>query len=217
MVIVVSRYTSGEGKSTVALELAAAMGDGCLLLDAHPDQVTVKWADALSAVEPLSCSTLAFAGLAIDRAIERAAPRYAEIVVETPPIYFNPEQGLRALMVADIAIVPIGPDGEHLKRRQSILELLVDVNAARYSARSAPLRVVGVAWGVRRRSDFALEARGVIEGLGIRAADTMIYECEGQEDAVRGGRGVGRSGTPGKVAPMAVHALANELRELMGS
>ena len=112
-IIVVVNQKGGAGKTTVSMQLAGTLGrrgHKVLVIDADPQATATRW--AASAAEgqafPASLSGLSAAGGKVHREAQKYVEDYAFIVIDCPPAADSavPQS---ALMIADLALVPVIP------------------------------------------------------------------------------------------------------------
>ena len=112
-IILVGNEKGGSGKTTTAVNMAAASagtGRETLLVDADPkQQSSARWNTrrrSAGAGEPISCVTLI--GPSIGEELLGLARKYETIIVDTGA---EDSRELRsASIVADVLVVPVGPD-----------------------------------------------------------------------------------------------------------
>lgn len=136
MIYVVEAVKGGVGKSTTALYLAEALarrdGRHVLVVDADPQGTLLEWdAAATDSGDPLSVTVEGLpSAVMLRRRLEAMAGRFDTVVVDCP----NRDVGIieAALDHADLAIVPVPPGVEELRRGRAALAL---ADAARVPAR----------------------------------------------------------------------------------
>lgn len=107
-VIALIQQKGGVGKSTLALNLAAAFslqGERVLLVDADPNHNCQDWAE-----ERKRGSLFTMVGCATPKVrneILNMAPDYDRVIIDTPPSV--EEINRSALSVADMAVIPVKP------------------------------------------------------------------------------------------------------------
>ena len=193
-VIAVVGNKGGAGKTTLAVNLAAALSRraSTVVLDADPQGSALQWrafADGRAAVDVL-CAT---AG--IEPLVRNAKSRHTHVIIDCPPSVHSPQM-LSALRVADLALIPVQPSPVDLwatvhvedaiaRARESnpALDALIVIN--QLEARTVLSRLMRDAvtelalpvadTAIRRRSVFrtsALDGKSVFD-MGQRGADAV--------------------------------------------
>ncbi|CAE6956405.1 ParA family protein [Paraburkholderia domus] len=110
-VFVVANQKGGTGKSTISQNLAAAFVDDdpelkVLLIDGDSQNTSVRMSSIPSKPLPFAVISLAAAGEALGREIQRHAANYDLTIVDCPPSIDNPntESAVRA---ADMVLIPL--------------------------------------------------------------------------------------------------------------
>ncbi len=131
-IISVINQKGGCGKTTIAMNLAATMAmrhkKKVLVIDGDAQASATKWASCAPEDNQFPCSviSLAHAGNKAHRTIATLINDYDLIIVDCPP---STEAGFNAsaLLVSDLAIVPIKPSSTDLWAIDGIINL---INAA---------------------------------------------------------------------------------------
>lgn len=175
-VVAVGNLKGGVGKSTLAVNLAAqlaAQGRRVHLIDADAQGTAAEWA----AMGELPFTTEA---LPLDDAagaegwIERVTATNTEVVVIDLPPHTGAATAA-ALILADLALVPVTPSGLDLRAAAKALELLAEAREARGDSRPAALLIpskVDRRTAAGREIEAALHEMGEPVGpaIGLRSA-----------------------------------------------
>jgi len=126
----------GAGKTTLSLNLAAAMADEgkkVLLIDADPQQTAQDWA-AVRTTEP----TFRIVGLTkpvLHRDLPKLAADYDEVVIDGAPR--NYEVARSAIAAADMVLIPVQPSGADFWASRETVQLVKESSAFKETQKSA--------------------------------------------------------------------------------
>lgn len=208
-IIVICSPKGGCGKTTVAVNLAAVLGNATLL-DLDPSQSAVKWIDA--AEDRLPIEVRGYLGQKPSGEIVDAAEEYEHVVVDTPPSALSMATTIRsALTVADLAIVPVIPSPIDIREAVTIAGFIAGVNDNRRDAGVEALQARLLVNRVRARTIFAAQIGEALEGVGLEVLKTMLSEREAHKHAALDGVAVHQV-RGGKKAAKEVDKLAKEVR-----
>ena len=110
VIIAVVNQKGGAGKTTIALNLAAALaaeGRRVLLIDADPQQTAQDWAAVRPTPPPFQ--VVGLAKPVLHRDLPRMAGDYDHIVIDGAPR--NYEVARSAIAAADLVLIPVQPSG----------------------------------------------------------------------------------------------------------
>lgn len=110
MIIAVVNQKGGAGKTTIALNLAAALaaeGKRVLLVDADPQQTAQDWAAVRSSPPPFQ--VVGLAKPVLHRDLPQMAADYDHVVIDGAPR--NYEVARSAIAAADLVLIPVQPSG----------------------------------------------------------------------------------------------------------
>jgi chromosome partitioning protein len=110
MIIAVVNQKGGAGKTTIALNLAAALAaehKRVLLVDADPQQTAQDWAAVRSSPPPFQ--VVGLAKPVLHRDLPQMAADYDHVVIDGAPR--NYEVARSAIAAADLVLIPVQPSG----------------------------------------------------------------------------------------------------------
>lgn len=211
-IISVIQLKGGSGKSTLSTNLVGALAMRGLkvgLIDAdQPQNTSGSWAAIRHAAMPLleghqlllhrpkDAKELIQAARAMDAAADW-------IVIDLPPRLH--EISRAALMLSDLAIMPVSPSAAELWAVQDMLELI-----ARAKEKKPDLRAL-LLWNKYRPSKAATAAIEALEQMGLDRLDSTLSQRQAYSDAL--GRGLTvLEGTDTK-AKQELEALLKEIQE----
>jgi len=193
-IIAIVGNKGGTGKTTLALNLAAALaerGDSVVIVDADPQQSAYQWRLTGSVDNGLPDVVAAAAGL--PKTVQALRDTGSHVVIDCPPSIKAP-QAEQALRLADHALVPVQPSPMDLWATAHIAKVIERLRSENPGLRAlivmsqleprttlsklmpqaaAELELPVAAAGIRRRSihrHCALEGRSVFQA-GKRGAD----------------------------------------------
>ena len=123
MITAVVNQKGGAGKTTIALNLAAALaGEGkkVLLIDADPQQTAQDWAAIRT--NPLPFQVVGLTKPILHRDLPKMAKDYDEIVIDGAPR--NYEVARSAIAAADLVLIPVQPSGADFWASRETVELV---------------------------------------------------------------------------------------------
>lgn len=130
-IIVLTNQKGGCGKTTVTMQLAGALGrDGkkVLIVDADPQGAALRWASYADDQKPFpaALSGLSVVGPKVHQEVRKYLGQYDYIFIDCPPAVDSPIPK-SALMVANVALVPVIPSPTDLWAAKSIQKLIEDM------------------------------------------------------------------------------------------
>lgn len=153
----------GVGKSTIAVNLAVALGMRTALFDLDPQESTVIWSDRRKADPPhVEFLTERRLGDALKAA---ELGNFSVVIIDTPPA--AGPQAYTASQAADLVLIPCRPS-------------LIDLDAIRRTAQL--IKAAGVPAFVifnaapHSATRLLEDARAVVEGVGLNSAPVVLRE-----------------------------------------
>lgn len=176
-VIAFVNQKGGPGKTTLAMHVAGELARGgsrVLVADADPQATATRWAAAApdDAPFPAAVAGLNHAGQKLHRELLKYVAPYDFIVVDCPP---SAESNLTrsALLVADLAVVPVVPSPPDLWAGVAIGQVLVEVGVLNDSLES---RLVVNRFKARTR--LGAHTPDLLAQYGIPVLEARIGERE---------------------------------------
>ncbi len=212
-IVVLANQKGGPGKTTLAMCVAgelARRGHRVLVADADPQGTATRWAASAPASKPFPARVVATSGAA-DRLrdeLRSRLPDYDFIVVDCPPSAESPVSR-SALLVADLAIVPVVPSPPDLWAGLAIRQVIAGVVQVRPGLKA---RIV-----VNQRkagTRLALKTRELLPEYGIPVLNTQVGDREAFRHAAAGGLTV--ADVPrAQLAQAEVFGLTHEILNLL--
>lgn len=209
-IIAIANQKGGAGKSTVAMQLAAALARDkhrVMVVDGDDQGTATRWASSAPDETPFPAVVvgLAQAGKQLHREVRKFVDDYDYIVIDCPPAIDSPVPQ-SALLVADIAIVPVVPSPPDLWAAVGIKKLIESAQTV-----NEGLRPFLVANMVQPNTALTKEVLELLDDFGI----PMLKSSFGLRTAFRQSAVFGTStyelGANAKQAAAEVTALKNEI------
>jgi len=211
-IIVVTNQKGGAGKSTIVMQLAGAFtraGGKVLVVDGDPQSTATRWASSAPDETPFPAAVvnLAQAGKQLHREVRKFVEDYDWVIIDCPPSVDSPVPQ-SALLVADIAIVPVIPSPPDLWAAMGIKVLIENAQTVNETLRPFLLAnmVQTTALGkevLQLLDDFGLPLLKASFGLRTAYRQSSVY-----------GSTVFELGSHARVAQAEVEALKNEILTL---
>jgi chromosome partitioning protein len=128
VIVAVINQKGGAGKTTIALNLAAAMaaaGGRVLLIDADPQQTAQDWAAVREAPPPFD--VIGLAKPVLHRDLPRIAADYDHVVIDGAPR--NYEVARSAILSADLVLIPVQPSGADFWASRETVKLVQEAHS----------------------------------------------------------------------------------------
>jgi len=212
-ILVSLHVKGGVGKTLVAGSVAAELarrGNRVLIVDCDEQASATAWAGAApdNALFPATVVNLALYKDKIHREIQRHVEHYDFIVVDTPPQLGNISSS--ALLVADLAIVPLPPSPLELWAAQAVKALILQAMAV-----NTDLQAVLLA-NKTNRTALCSAAMHEMEDFGIPMMQSKLSSRVAYQQAVLAGVPVTALGSNASAAAMEVRAAVDEILEILG-
>lgn len=207
-IITVANQKGGCGKTTVAMGLAGTYGfwgHKVLVVDADLQATASRWAASApdEAPFPAAVTGLAATGAKLHREIKKYIADYDYIIVDCPPAVES-SAPQSALLISDLAIVPVVPSPADLwaaRGIRQIIETAQDINESLQSMMVA---------NMLPRTSLGKEAMQALEDFGIPLASTTLGQRTAFREAVLYGSAIQSLGSRAKEATREIEGLAHE-------
>jgi chromosome partitioning protein len=176
-IVTITNQKGGSGKTTVTMGLAGTLalrGQKVLVVDADLQATASRWACAADedCPFPAAVTGLAAAGPKLHREVKKYVGDYDYILIDTPPAVES-SAPQSALLVSDLALVPVIPSPADLWAAQGILTIIESAAVVNEGLKAllVPNMVPNTVLGreaLEALSDFGLEVANA--SLGQRTA-----------------------------------------------
>lgn len=212
-IITLVNQKGGAGKSTVSMALAgelARKGLRVLVIDADPQGTAMRWAAAAPEEHPFPAAvvSLAAAGAKIPQQIRPHLANFDRILIDCPPSVDSPVPS-SALLVADIALIPVPPSPADLWATKGAIKLLEQAQAINQSLEGylLPNRV--------QRTALGAEIRGLLSEMGVPVTESALGHRTAYQEASARGCSITDLGSAAKAAIEEIEALAVEVEAIL--
>jgi chromosome partitioning protein len=155
-VIAIVNQKGGAGKTTIALNLAAALADGgtrVLLIDADPQHTASDWSAVREKAPPFML--IGLPQPVLHRDVPNLAADYDYVVIDGPPR--NYEVTRSAIAAADLVLIPVQPSGADFWASRETVKLAQEAHAFKETQKTVLL--------VSRRKGQTALGRDIREAL----------------------------------------------------
>lgn len=217
-VICITNQKGGVGKTTTTMQLAAALSrdknnNRVCVIDADKQGSAMRWSASApeEKVFPADVIGLSAAEGKVHQEIRKYIDKYDWIIVDCPPA-IDSTVPQSALIVADLAIVPIVPSPPDLWAGIGIRELIRNVSAINENLKSCLLPNM-----CQNNTTLAKEALEILSEFNIPLADARITLRQAYRQSAAFGGSVFDLGPQAKLAIGEVNSLALEVKRLVGN
>jgi chromosome partitioning protein len=172
-IIAAVNQKGGSGKTTVSMQLAGALArrdKKILVVDADPQGTAIRWAASADDEAPFPASVvgLSAANAKVHREVKKFVGDYDFIIIDCPPAADSlvPQS---ALLIADLAVVPIIPSPLDMWAAVAIREVISNVKDL-----NEDLKARLVINQCQPNTSLAQEAQEVLPEFGIDVCQTYI-------------------------------------------
>lgn len=136
MIVAVINQKGGAGKTTLALNLAAALveqGSRVLLIDADPQQTAQDWAAVRESPPPFQ--VIGLTKPVLHRDLPKMAADYDHVIIDGAPR--NYEVARSAILAADLVLIPVQPSGADFWASRETVRLVQEAHSFKETQKSA--------------------------------------------------------------------------------
>lgn len=211
-IICVTNQKGGVGKTTTTMQLAAALTidkkkNKVCVIDADKQGSATRWASSASENKlfPADVIGLSAAGGKVHQEIKKFIDKYDWIIIDCPPAIDStiPQS---ALMVADLALIPIVPSPPDLWAGIGIRELIKNVSAINEN-----LKACLVPNMCQSNTTLAKEVLEVLSEFQVPMTKSKLTLRQAYRQSAAFGGSVFDLGTSAKLAVQEIEALAKEV------
>lgn len=207
-IIALANLKGGVGKSTLAVNIAGALGAKVTLVDADPQATATAWSEG--GALPFPVIEHALSGRNVEAWIAAVLDMDSRhIVIDLPPMLGDATAA--ALAICDLAVVPVSPSGADLRATNRALELIHEARKAREDGKPRALLVPSK---VDRRTAAGAEIEAVLHDYG-EPVGPIISQRIAHADAFTAGQWIGdfAKGSAGHGEIKALASVAKRLAE----
>ena len=213
-IISIVNQKGGSGKTTLSMQLAGALarrGHKVLVVDADPQGTATRWAASADDEKPFPASVvgLSAASTKVHREVKKFVPDYQYIIIDCPPAADSPVPQ-SALLVADLALVPVIPSPLDMWAAVGIREVIGNVSDINEELRSRL-----VINQLQPNTTLAKEALEVLPEFGIDICRTYMHQRQVYRQSAVFGQTVHDFGSKAAAAVEEIEALTDELLALL--
>ena len=213
-IIVVVNQKGGSGKTTLSMQLAGTLGRRgyrILVVDADPQGTATRWAASSEDDTPFPATVagLAPAGGKIHREVKKYMADYEYIIIDCPPSVDSPVPQ-SALLIADLALVPVVPSPADLWAARGIKQLIENAENI-----NEDLDVRLIANMVQPRTTLGKDALEILDDFGIPLTDSSLHLRTVYRESTLYGSTVHIFGSRARPAIEEIESLTDELLKIL--
>jgi chromosome partitioning protein len=207
MVISIVNQKGGAGKTTISINLAAALcykKNKVLLIDADPQATASDWAAVRNAQAPFL--VIQMAKPVLHRDISSLRKDYDFVIIDGPPRSYDVTRS--AILAADKVLIPVQPSGADLWATREIVTLLKEAVAFNITLKAAFIvsrRIVGSAIG--------RDLEHTLKEMGFPVLQAQTFQRIAYADAITAGKTIFEYASK-SVASKEIMNIKNEIERL---
>jgi chromosome partitioning protein len=215
-IIAVTNQKGGSGKTTLSMQLAGTLarrGRKVMVVDADPQGTATRWAATADDDKPFPASVvgLSAASAKVHREVRKFVDDYDYIIIDCPPAADSPVPQ-SALLVADLALVPIIPSPLDMWAAVGIREVIANVSDI-----NEDLAARLVINQCQPNTTLAKEALEVLPEFGIDLFKTYMHQRQVYRQSAVFGQTVHDFGSKAATAVEEMEALTDEVLGILHS
>jgi len=213
-IIAVCNQKGGSGKTTLSMQLAGTIArrkNKVLVVDADPQGTATRWAASADDENPFPASVvgLSAASEKVHREVKKFVGDYDFIVIDCPPAADSPVPQ-SALLIADLALVPIIPSPLDLWASVGIRQVIENVSDINEN-----LTARLVVNQCQPKTNLAKEALEVLPEFGIPVCKNYLRQRTAYRQSAVFGQTVQDFGSKAKDAIQEIEALTKEVLSIL--
>ena len=213
-VVAVVNQKGGSGKTTLTMQLAGTLakrGVKVLVVDADSQGTAIRWSSSAPDDRPFPAAVvgLSAASSNVHREVAKFTDDYALIMIDCPPAVESlvPQS---ALLIADLALVPIIPSPPDLWAAVGIRQLIETLNTI-----NEGLQARLVINNLEPRTSLAKDALEILPEFGIPLVETILHHRTAYRQSAAFGGIVHYLGSKATPAIREIEALADEVLTIL--
>jgi chromosome partitioning protein len=213
-IIAVTNQKGGSGKTTLSMQLAGALarrGHKVMVVDADPQGTATRWAATADDDNPFPASVVGLSAASgkVHREVRKFVDDYVYIIIDCPPAADSPVPQ-SALLVADLALVPIIPSPLDMWAAVGIREVIGNVGDINEGLKSRL-----VINQCQPNTTLTREALEVLPEFGIELCKTYMHQRQVYRQSAVFGQTVHNFGSKATAAIEEIEALTDEVVALL--
>lgn len=210
--IAVINQKGGTGKTSLTMLLAGTWGMAgkrVMVVDADPQATASQWSVAGEGdAFPATVVSMSHAGNKLAREIQKHVDNYDFILIDCPPSV-EQVQSQSALLIADIALVPIPPSPPALWGSQGIKLLIERAQTINDSLRAY------IVLNMVKRTALSRDVQKLLDSFGIPRLKSTMRVLTAYEEAAALGTTLQSLGGSAKAAADEIEAISKEVLTLL--
>jgi chromosome partitioning protein len=213
-IIAVANQKGGPGKTTVTMQLAAGLAlrrMNVLVIDTDPQGSATQWC-AAGDDSPFPAAVVSLAAVPdkVHREIKKFVTAYDAILIDCPPSVASPATQ-SALLIAEIALLPVRPSPTDLWALKEIVKL---IESARTVNEDLSAAVVVNQW--QPNTLLSADALQALSELGLPVLESRMHQRQAYQQCAVLGTAVYGLGRVAKPAIEEVESLVVEVGLMLG-